>query len=127
AHFCEVAGVLPDAKRRARISFDLMLALEQELRCHVASFSASTCVYKVMGAPKVLGECYPDLRDERFNTIGCFGHNRYSTNTWPSFKRVQPFTVLGHNGEINTLEQHRQEATMRGGTIQAGAYDLQGP
>ena len=76
----------------------------------MASFSASTCVYKVMGAPSVLGEYYPDLRDERFETIGCFGHNRYSTNTWPSFRRVQPFTVLGHNGEINTIEQLRQEA-----------------
>ena len=63
-----------------------------------------------MGAPSVLGEYYPDLRDERFETIGCFGHNRYSTNTWPSFRRVQPFTVLGHNGEINTIEQLRQEA-----------------
>src|SRR5947207_2189149 len=55
-HFWQVAGVLPDAKRRERITFDLMLALESELDCHVASFSASTCVYKVMGAPKVLGD-----------------------------------------------------------------------
>ena len=65
-----------------------------------------------MGAPEVLGAYYPDLRDERFETIGCFGHNRYSTNTWPSFKRVQPFSALGHNGEINTIEQLRQEAKM---------------
>ena len=109
-HFWQVAGLLPDAKRRERLTFDLMSALETELGFHLASFSASTCVYKVMGAPRVLGEYYPDLRDERFETIGCFGHNRYSTNTWPSFKRVQPFTVLGHNGEINTIEQLRQEA-----------------
>ena len=109
-HFWQVAGLVPDAKRRDRITFDLMIALEAELGFHVASFSAATCVYKVMGAPSVLGEYYPDLRDERFETIGCFGHNRYSTNTWPSFRRVQPFTVLGHNGEINTIEQLRQEA-----------------
>jgi glutamate synthase (NADPH) large chain len=124
-HFWQVGGLLPDVKRRHRICFDLMLALEQELRCHVASFSASTCVYKVMGAPKVLGEYYPDLRDERFKTIGCFGHNRYSTNTWPSFKRVQPFTVLGHNGEINTIEQLRQEARMLGIQIAPGNSDSQ--
>ncbi len=124
-HFWQVAGVLPDARRRARIAFDLMLALESELGCHVASFSATTCVYKVMGAPKVLGEYYPDLRDERFETIGCFGHNRYSTNTWPSFRRVQPFTVLGHNGEINTIAQLRQEGRMLGVPIDPGSSDSQ--
>ncbi|MEK6328650.1 MAG: glutamate synthase, partial [Actinomycetota bacterium] len=83
-HFWQVAGLLPDVKRRERLTFDLMGALEAELGFHVASFSASTCVYKVMGAPGVLGDYYPDLRDERFETVGCFGHNRYSTNTWPS-------------------------------------------
>ncbi len=124
-HFWQVAGVLPDAKRRDRIAFGLMVALESERGCHIASFSAATCVYKVMGAPKVLGEYYPDLRDERFETIGCFGHNRYSTNTWPSFKRVQPFTVLGHNGEINTIEQLRQEGRMLGVPIQPGCSDSQ--
>jgi glutamate synthase (NADPH/NADH) large chain len=124
-HFWQVGGLLPDVKRRHRICFDLMLALEQELGCHVASFSASTCVYKVMGAPQVLGAYYPDLRDERFETIGCFGHNRYSTNTWPSFRRVQPFTVLGHNGEINTIDQLRQEAGMLGIEISPGNSDSQ--
>ena len=73
----------------------------------------------------MLGDYYPDLRDERFETIGCFGHNRYSTNTWPSFKRVQPFTVLGHNGEINTIEQLRQEARMLGVSIPPGGSDSQ--
>src|SRR5436190_54058 len=124
-HFWQVGGLLPDVKRRHRICFDLMLALEEELGCHAASFSASTCVYKVMGAPGVLGEYYPDLRDERFETVGCFGHNRYSTNTWPSFRRVQPFTVLGHNGEINTIEQLRQEARMLGVPIEPGNSDSQ--
>ena len=124
-HFWQVAGALPDAKRGDRLAFGLTIALESELGCHVASFSASTCVYKVMGAPSVLGEYYPDLRDERFETIGCFGHNRYSTNTWPSFRRVQPFTVLGHNGEINTIEQLRQEARMLGVPIQPDCSDSQ--
>jgi glutamate synthase (NADPH) large chain len=123
--FWQVAGVLPDARRRERVAFSLMLALEAELGCHVASFSGSTCVYKVMGAPGVLGAYYPDLRDERFETIACFGHNRYSTNTWPSFRRVQPFTVLGHNGEINTIEQLRQEGRMLGVPIQDGCSDSQ--
>src|SRR5215218_7824871 len=78
-----------------------------------------------MGNPKVLGSYYADLSDERMETIGAFGHNRYSTNTWPSFTRVQPFGVLGHNGEINTIEQLRQEARMLGVPIGEGNSDSQ--
>jgi glutamate synthase (NADPH/NADH) large chain len=124
-HFWQVAGLVADASRRDRVLFDLLIELEEEFGVHVPSFSATTCVYKVMGAPDILGEYYPDLRDERFETIGCFGHNRYSTNTWPSFKRVQPFSVLGHNGEINTIAQLRQEAKMLGVPIQPGSSDSQ--
>jgi glutamate synthase (NADPH) large chain len=123
--FWQIAGLVPDAKTRDAVLFELMIALEKELDVHVPSFSATTCVYKVMGAPKVLGEYYPDLRDPRFETIGCFGHNRYSTNTWPSFKRVQPFSMLGHNGEINTIQQLRQEAKMLAVPIQPGSSDSQ--
>jgi len=124
-HFWQIAGLVPDATTRDGVLFDLLIELEQKLGVHVASFSATTCVYKVMGAPTVLGSYYPDLRDERAETIGCFGHNRYSTNTWPSFKRVQPFSVLGHNGEINTIEQLRQEARMLGVPIEPGSSDSQ--
>jgi glutamate synthase (NADPH/NADH) large chain len=124
-HFWQLAGLVADASRRDDVLFDLLIELEQRLEIHVPSFSATTCVYKVMGAPKVLGEYYPDLHDPRFETIGCFGHNRYSTNTWPSFKRVQPFSVLGHNGEINTIEQLRQEARMLNVPIQPGSSDSQ--
>ena len=124
-HFWQIAGLVADASRRDRVLFDLLIELEQRLDVHVPSFSATTCVYKVMGTPGVLGAYYPDLRDERFETVGCFGHNRYSTNTWPSFKRVQPFSVLGHNGEINTIEQLRQEARMLGVPIQSGSSDSQ--
>jgi glutamate synthase (NADPH/NADH) large chain len=125
SHFWQLAGLVADASRRDRVLFDLLIELEARLGVHVPSFSATTCVYKVMGAPKILGEYYPDLHDERFETIGCFGHNRYSTNTWPSFKRVQPFSVLGHNGEINTIAQLRQEAKMLGVPIHTDGSDSQ--
>ncbi len=124
-HFWQIGGLVADAAHRDRVLFDLLIELERELDVHVPSISATVCVYKVMGAPKVLGEYYPDLRDERFETIGAFGHNRYSTNTWPSFKRVQPFSVLGHNGEINTIAQLRQEARMLGVPIRPGSSDSQ--
>jgi glutamate synthase (NADPH) large chain len=124
-HFWQLAGLVADASRRDHVLFDLLIELEQRLGVHVPSFSATTCVYKVMGAPKVLGAYYPDLSDERFETIGSFGHNRYSTNTWPSFKRVQPFSVLGHNGEINTIAQLRQEAKMLGVPVHTDGSDSQ--
>ncbi|HYC82168.1 MAG TPA: glutamate synthase central domain-containing protein, partial [Solirubrobacterales bacterium] len=123
--FWQIAGLVPDAGRRDPILFELMIELERRLDVHVPSFSATTCVYKVMGTPNVLAEYYPDLRDPRFETVGCFGHNRYSTNTWPSFKRVQPFSALGHNGEINTIEQLRQEAKMLAVPIAPGSSDSQ--
>jgi glutamate synthase (NADPH) large chain len=124
-HFWQVGGLVADAEHRDRVLFDLMVELEQELGVHVASLSPTTAVYKVMGAPKVLGGYYPDLTDGRAETVACFGHNRYSTNTWPSFRRVQPFSVLGHNGEINTIEQLRQEARMLDAPIQPGNSDSQ--
>ncbi len=124
-HFWQFAGLLPEAAVADRALFDLKVGLEEKLGVHVASFSGRTCVYKVMGSPKVLGSYYADLSDERMEAIAAFGHNRYSTNTWPSFTRVQPFDVLGHNGEINTIEQLRQEALMLGVPIGEGNSDSQ--
>ncbi len=124
-YFWQFAGLVPEAAEADRALFNLKVGLEEKLGVHVASFSGRTCVYKVMGNPKVLGSYYADLSDERMETVGAFGHNRYSTNTWPSFKRVQPFGVLGHNGEINTIEQLRQEARMLGVPIGEGNSDSQ--
>ena len=123
--FWQFAGLVPEAADADRTLFNLKVTLEEKLGVHVASFSGKTAVYKVMGNPKVLGSYYADLSDERMETIGAFGHNRYSTNTWPSFTRVQPFGVLGHNGEINTIEQLRQEARMLGVPIGEGDSDSQ--
>ncbi len=124
-HFWQIGGVIGEDANHERALFELMTELERELGLHLPSFSSTTCVYKVMGAPRILGRYYPDLVDDRFETVACFGHNRYSTNTWPSFVRVQPFSVLGHNGEINTIEQLRQEARMLGVPIEPGNSDSQ--
>jgi len=119
--FWQVGGHISDPRH----CFELVVKLEQELDIHVASFSTQSCVYKVMGAPAVLGKYYPDLQDGRAETAAVLGHNRYSTNTWPTFKRVQPFGVLGHNGEINTIARLRQEAQMIDVPIQPDSSDSQ--
>jgi glutamate synthase (NADPH/NADH) large chain len=124
-HFWQVAVLVPDVESRNRVLFDVMVELERELDVHVASFSAESALYKVMGAPKVLRGYFNDLNDPRASTASMLGHNRYSTNTWPSFSRVQPFSVLGHNGEINTIARLRSEAQMLGVPIHADGSDSQ--
>ena len=51
-----------------------------------------------------IDEFYPDLRDERFVSAVAIYHQRYSTNTFPQWRLAQPFRMLAHNGEINTLK-----------------------
>ncbi len=119
--FWQLGGLIEEP----RLCFELTIQLERELDLHLASCSTSTVVYKVLGAPSALGRYYPDLQDPRAKTAAVFGHNRYSTNTWPSFKRVQPFSVLGHNGEINTIARLRQEAGMLGVPLADDSSDSQ--
>ncbi|MEA2333493.1 MAG: glutamate synthase large chain [Thermoleophilaceae bacterium] len=119
--FWQVGGLIGEPAR----CFELTVLLEESLDVHVASCSTDSAVYKVLGTPAVLRGYYPDLRDARAKTAVLLGHNRYSTNTWPSFRRVQPFGVLGHNGEINTIGRLRQEARMLGVPLVAGGSDSQ--
>jgi glutamate synthase (NADPH/NADH) large chain len=124
-HFWQVGALVPDAEARDRVLFDVAIEIETTLDAHVASLSADSCVYKVMGAPLVLQRYFQDLSDPRAETASILGHNRYSTNTWPSFMRVQPFSVLGHNGEINTIARLRAESLMLGAPIRDDSSDSQ--
>ena len=92
--------------------FELTPNIEQNEQIHVASLSQYHAVYKVMGAGDILPKYYPDLADPIAASTMTLGHNRFSTNTQSSFFRVQPFGVLGHNGEINTIAKLRDEAKM---------------
>ena len=71
---------------------------------YVCSLSAAArSIYKGMFLAEHLSAFYPDLLDERFTSRFAIFHQRYSTNTFPQWKLAQPFRVLAHNGEINTL------------------------
>src|SRR5258708_16952964 len=70
---------------------------------YVCSLSCRSLVYKGMFLAEHLSVFYPDLLDERFVSRFAIFHQRYSTNTFPQWKLAQPFRVLAHNGEINTL------------------------
>jgi glutamate synthase (NADPH/NADH) large chain/glutamate synthase (ferredoxin) len=71
---------------------------------YVASFSHRTIVYKGLLVAKQLRGFYPDLQDSLFESALAVFHQRYSTNTFPTWPLAQPFRFLGHNGEINTLQ-----------------------
>ena len=105
--------------------FDLHVRLEQLLPVHVASFSPDIVVYKVRGTPAVLQRYFHDLSHASFASRAVLGHNRYSTNTSTILPRVQPFSSLGHNGEINTIQKLREEAELLGVTLIDGASDSQ--
>jgi glutamate synthase (NADPH) large chain len=71
---------------------------------YVCSLSAQTLIYKGMFLAEQIDAFYPDLKDERFVSCVAVYHQRYSTNTFPQWRLAQPFRMLAHNGEINTLK-----------------------
>ncbi|WP_298215339.1 glutamate synthase large subunit [Acidocella sp.] len=70
---------------------------------YICSLSCRSIVYKGMFLAESLTRFYPDLLDERFISRFAIYHQRYSTNTFPTWRLAQPFRMLAHNGEINTL------------------------
>jgi glutamate synthase (NADPH/NADH) large chain len=71
---------------------------------YLCSFSAKSLIYKGMFLAQHIDEFYPDLTDERFTAAVAIFHQRYSTNTFPEWRLAQPFRMLAHNGEINTIK-----------------------
>ncbi len=85
---------------------------------YIPSFSHRTLVYKALVVAPQLERFYLDLKNPDYDTSLCVFHQRYSTNTFPTWPLAQPFRMLGHNGEINTLNGNRnwmraREAEMR--------------
>ncbi|MCG6559402.1 glutamate synthase large subunit [Ruegeria sp. 1NDH52C] len=71
---------------------------------YLASLSCRSIIYKGMMLAEQVAVFYPDLMDERFESAFAIYHQRYSTNTFPQWWLAQPFRMLAHNGEINTLK-----------------------
>ena len=71
---------------------------------YIASLSCRSVIYKGMMLAEQVAEFYPDLKDDRFESAFAIYHQRYSTNTFPQWWLAQPFRMLAHNGEINTLK-----------------------
>jgi len=126
-HIWQIAGIVRQGplENVERTLFDLALKIEQCTKISVASLSSNVVVYKVRGSIETLYQYYPELRNPDFTTAITIGHARYSTNTATSFERVQPFSLLGHNGEINTIARLREQAQMLGVNLVDGGSDSQ--
>ena len=95
------------ARRRAE------MANESDGEFYVCSLSGQVIVYKGLVMPVDLPRFYLDLGDQRLATAICVFHQRFSTNTMPRWPLAQPFRMLAHNGEINTIEGNRNWAEAR--------------
>jgi len=89
------------------------LALADHSDFYICSLSEKTLSYKGLMMPVDLPSFYKDLGDERLETAICVFHQRFSTNTAPRWPLAQPFRMLAHNGEINTIRGNRNWAAAR--------------
>ncbi|MDO3381041.1 glutamate synthase large subunit [Gilvimarinus algae] len=103
----EVSAKLMMARRRAE------LALKDDPSFYIASLSTSVLSYKGLMMPVDLPKFFADLADERLETAICVFHQRFSTNTMPQWPLAQPFRMLAHNGEINTVMGNRNWSVAR--------------
>ncbi|MDA9347847.1 glutamate synthase large subunit [Porticoccaceae bacterium] len=110
-------GEITDEKRfSARLFMGRRKAekqLTEDNSFHIASLGTNILSYKGLMMPVDLPGFYLDLADERLETAICVFHQRFSTNTMPRWPLAQPFRMLAHNGEINTIMGNRNWSVAR--------------
>ena len=122
--FWQIAGYVETSDLAKRL-LEVQLKLEDEFPIHFLSLSDQIVVYKIRGSVETLSRFYPDLQDRNYDTSVVLCHARYSTNTVSNFERSQPFAILGHNGEINTINRFRIEAEQIGVRLTKDGSDSQ--
>ena len=100
-------GKLFIARRRTE------MALQADPDFYICSLSDRVISYKGLVMPADLARFYPDLRNQALTAAICVFHQRFSTNTLPRWPLAQPFRMLAHNGEINTIEGNRSWSRAR--------------
>ncbi len=89
---------------------------------YIVSLSCRTLVYKGLLTAATLPLFYPDLTDPEYETALALFHQRYSTNTFPSWRLAQPMRLLAHNGEINTIRSNRNWMAAREASFSASRW-----
>ncbi len=98
------------------------LKLKQENNFYICSLSSKTFIYKGLFMPHQVGQFFLDLKDKDIKTSLALVHSRYSTNTFPSWSLAQPFRMLAHNGEINTVKGNVNWMKAREGLISSEIF-----
>lgn len=93
-------------------------AIEDKDSCYVVSLSTRTLVYKGMLSSLQLRSYFKDLQSPYFTSAIALVHSRFSTNTFPTWRLAQPFRLIGHNGEINTIRGNRFWMSTREAVVQ---------
>uniref|UniRef100_A0A8J7VT00 Glutamate synthase large subunit n=1 Tax=Coralloluteibacterium stylophorae TaxID=1776034 RepID=A0A8J7VT00_9GAMM len=102
------------ARRRAEVALRDLASPRPELPgAYLLGLSADTLGYKAMLRPQALPDFFPDLRRDDLAGAAAIFHQRFSTNTAPRWALAQPFRMLAHNGEINTIQGNRRWAQAR--------------
>jgi glutamate synthase (NADPH/NADH) large chain len=106
------------ARRRAET------ALADDPHFYVVTLSAHVIGYKAMAAPGRLRDVFGDLRHAALVSDAVVFHQRFSTNTTPQWRLAQPFRLLAHNGEINTIRGNRRWMQAREAVLRSPLVDL---
>jgi glutamate synthase (NADPH/NADH) large chain len=99
-------------------------ALADDPHFYVVTLSAATFAAKAMVAPGRLRDAFPDFAHPELAASAAVFHQRYSTNTMPHWKLAQPFRLLAHNGEINTIKANRNWVTARAAKYKSPLVEL---
>ena len=89
---------------------------------YIPSFSTSVVSYKGLVMPTNIKEFYKDLANEAFEISFCLFHQRFSTNTLPQWKLAQPFRMIAHNGEINSVTANRFNVASKMATAKSDVF-----
>ena len=106
-------------RKRASHAIRLDDSMEQAKLFYICSLSTKVMIYKGMLTTEQLMEYFPDLADPDYTSHLAMVHSRFSTNTFPSWDRAQPFRFMSHNGEINTLRGNANWMRAREGTLKS--------
>jgi len=94
----------------------------RDVGAYCVSLSARTIVYKGMFLAYQVGAYYKDLTDPRFETALILVHQRFSTNTFPSWKLAHPYRMVAHNGEINTVRGNNNWMAARQASVDSELF-----
>jgi len=104
-------------RRLVENRIDALTPDDEQTAFHIPSLSSKTFLYKGMFLAHQTPAFYPDLEDPDMETRLAVIHQRYSTNTFPTWDLAQPFRYLAHNGEINTIRGNQNWMNAREGTL----------